>query len=1442
MENNRKGLKRRIGQDNRGLSLVELVCAIAIFSMVTAIIGTVIVISARTYNKGISETGLQQEAQLAANRISTIVQDACEARFDPDTSTLTLVTNEVVNAESNERKTYTIQHEAEQLLYSEGGGVQVPLADKIEKFQVHNLGGSFNEEEFKNTRTLYLDMQVKNGDKIYNVNYAISARNEMTVDIPDGPAEIGASIFCDSSVVMVPGEGEHYKIPISIAGKLTQGVEAGFSNASGGLDIEKDGVKVIGCDMDGVLILVDKNVTTDHVTLTVQTKDRYEGTVTPKAKADIVINIRRVKSVNVTYVADRTHVDSSKSDYTYEAENAVYTFYANVVVDNPEQMIGSSCEAPVEPVEDTKRIGYQKPRQVEWTPELAYVIREGEVLNNTELISEGTELGRTPLAFEKDTTGDKTTIIYYEGVGAARIEYLKIEYKNDPNETVPKAVCTLLHDWPSQMELTMTATSKHAAGLNKASSDYADVSGKVTIRARNTKVNNAATDIVLEPNEDGYISINMKGGSSDLDCYLYECTNAYGDTPALDAEGEPIPSNKVFIAKNSAEDNAAADAAYYGQTTYAKYISSTKEIKIHLGINEVGNFYRWFKVGIVPAGKDPGDPDHPQNGAVFVRVRVRRVEYLKMSYKTPAGYNDGSSATIPAYKEGASYQFKVDVQRWNLKQESTLENDKTKYISPYAVEISWDFKKGGSTSMQGSYVCTDLNTRIDKDGNKTSSNKPSKVVVGSYKNEFLEITDLYSTEDGPCIKVKLLKDFPGDAEFTVYATALHPLGTYDYQGAHYENRTKQPYADISDSVSLNNVFNETTAIVADPTQGMYMASMADMSSNDHRYELCVPIEIKTNIGGLDAQIVGNKEVGTKVLTNLTEVPKSRGTALVYLAIDPKETGGGSGTTKLAGSSQEIKYDCKAGEMLLVLNARAVGVHEFTSIAQVEIPIHLRRVEEVKISKKSGSSSQIVLNGNVTKGCGDNWTEYFRKQDAKWDTKGEGTNGFVGYKTPYSYKWELSYDGGKTWIPLDQNNAQYKKDSYIKEYIDSVQVVNPTDSNGATEGTLTLNLKKNLETGVQIKMTSLHSIGENRGGKPYDKEVYDIYTVNDDMIMADGFKRGKDYTFIKDIVNVRADVFEWGTWLEQASFYRYKELDAVTWSKYHMMDSGPTTQAWANYVPMSYLFRPDKEYAIEIVSVLYNKTDKLIYWPLDEELLEPGRGWAEAGFTLWKPTQEQWKRDLPSASEYWWPYTKYEECYNKVQGIPEVKQTFMIPKSEMSFYTREDASSNNALTVSERVTSAGSEVEPIRLNGTNGNVSEHSAFIVNLEITGYEMNTDQQCFRTIVQKKSGDQWVTLGYDDDSIISSVEGFKVDSANPYISIYRTANAQGLYRVVPVILAGDKTGGKIKWRDVTDTPRSGYTDMDVLFNPEYTTTEESYHLYDYITGKYVIYFEFYR
>ena len=55
---------------------MELICAIAILAIVTASIGSVMVVSASSYQRDSYEVSLQQEAQVTANQIAALVIDS----------------------------------------------------------------------------------------------------------------------------------------------------------------------------------------------------------------------------------------------------------------------------------------------------------------------------------------------------------------------------------------------------------------------------------------------------------------------------------------------------------------------------------------------------------------------------------------------------------------------------------------------------------------------------------------------------------------------------------------------------------------------------------------------------------------------------------------------------------------------------------------------------------------------------------------------------------------------------------------------------------------------------------------------------------------------------------------------------------------------------------------------------------------------------------------------------------------------------------------------------------------------------------------------------------------------------------------------------------------------------------------------------------------------
>lgn len=1349
--------------DNKGLSLVEVICAVAIFSVITATIGGVLVFSARSYQKGSTESEIQQEAQFAANRISGIIQNATEVSFSAPT--LEMKKGNVVYKVSFNEENKNLEYR-ETVKAADGtettSDAQI-LAGNIKDFKA-------DVSEFDVAHTVILDMIVAKNNKEYPVRYTMNARNE-EIAVSTSALPPKASIHVDdSSLILVPGES--YTVGVDVRGR---GADKSFDvSASDGITVSKAA--------DSITVSVNsdnRNSSGEYVEVYVKNPDG-----TKLCSKMIHIDIRCVTEV--------------KTQKNQNAGTGEYTIYADVICQNAAKIVGGSNED-----------NYKNPYMVTWSGQLM-VCSSTPGNFDTEIAN-----------FQVERVGDENKIVFtneeevkkyislddtYLMVGNQKMGIDDKHTEDKISSKQPAGLTVkLTENFDSNTKLIIKAESTHAAGINKASSAYGDYSGEAEITVPKLK----ATKLLMVP----------------------------GQTYTLNGVRVVNPECSVYI--------GSTEIANPGDAGVIPVFESGNKLKITLNEKAKGDNNGVITLKIHSQGSTATQ--------LTVEVYVRRVNpqeqsgevrkgNLKIDYQLMTG--DGKSVN-GEWGVGAEYQFKARINGTNLFFNDTAgfmnteTEEQYKQYNPFAVEFSWVLKIAGEEQAEtkgGAVV-----TYYEHGAEGASVGAIAESTTGSQSNQYFAINSFALNRESPAVNIITRKAFPNDWELVVTARALHP----NEDGTKGRNKYNYIYTEAPDKYIEGSYTLKKKDSIKVAKESIIVESY---QGENPEKAMVVPVHIVNGakVAVLKVKLEGSSDPDNTIVLNGNKktgengavewiIPNASSQCDIKLKISEKEKG-----SKINDGLGE--KDGRIKMTVLAYDSAEMN----RPIDTVTVYLEVRRVQKVEIADKSvfnnKAGSTITLEA---KASGIEGTDYFGRQmktneyEPVWESRYDEIS-------PFKLMWSLYYK--------DRNNkvTEIEIDKY-GEYFSNVKYGSKEDGTQ----TVTFTLNKALPDGVQIRATSLHAMGKfgdkerNRSGLNYIKGVdasypegivFDFIEVKSAFIVADGFKRGKDYTFIKDIVNVRADVFEWGTWLEQASFYRYKELDAVTWSKYHMMDSGPTTQAWANYVPMSYLFRPDKEYAIEIVSVLYNKTDKLIYWPLDEELLEPGRGWAEAGFTLWKPTQEQWKRDLPSASEYWWPYTKYEECYNKVQGIAEVKQTFMIPKSEMSFYTREDASSNNALTVSERVTSVGSESEPIRLNGNNGNVSEHSAFIVNLEITGYEMNTDQQCFRTIVQKKSGDQWVTLGYDDDPIISGVEGFKVDSANPYISIYRTANAQGLYRVVPVILAGDKTGGKIKWRDVTDTPRSGYTDMDVLFHPEYTTTEESYHLYDYSTGKYVIYFEFYR
>lgn len=782
----KKLLKQRNGKwhNNKGMTFVEVICAVAIFALVSTTIGGIIVFCARTYRKGISETSVQQEAQFAANNIGNIVKDACSVQYGEDggqlvqngedfvkdeddnprraaagQTELSFITNKQKDqADGSVKKEiqYSIiyDYESKALTYeeinlatSESSGRQI-MAQNIKDFKADTT-------DFKDTRTVKLTMTVEDestGREI-PMAYTMTSRNEVSEDITfASSSNAPVIIFLESDVILVPGET--YSIPISVVGKeqlTTKNLESGAGTT---------GVDLGSITMDSVELTVPKDTTAAEGYVEVQTIDKKEDG-TPKASSGTHIRIRKVNEIKVTYAIN----SEDAVDGNYESKDTQFIFYANVSGTNLAKSPGSSWD-----------YSYKRAQAVVWSYHL-------EVGGNTyEFESDGS--GGTNFTETPGIEQYITVVREKDGAGEEKPDG-KPEIKEDVDK--PSLKVRIMQDMPEDFVLTVTATSKHTDGVNKAGSKYPDdihnVSGQVEIKPRETRID--GNEITLEPNETGEVLINMKGGRV---------------TKAEDV------SFAFHGATDLASDWNQTEPDFTGSGTKAKYDLATNTVQIKLGKDEmgVGSTYT-FTIDVLIRGEKKSE----------ITVHVRRLDQIWVQIiqdpNVAKTYDFRARLNVPRdmANDQATTKYLYDVM-----DDESLELAIRKQIvsQTLASRITWEYfdysKDRNNPQHRDSVIC------MGGVGEKGA-------IIGSYSSEYDEYvivnTSSSKKKESDAIKparieqdangkwfikqypeIDLsLKDSSGklapNTELRVTIEMLHPQGTVDGMTI---NKTATAYHDI----------------------------------------------------------------------------------------------------------------------------------------------------------------------------------------------------------------------------------------------------------------------------------------------------------------------------------------------------------------------------------------------------------------------------------------------------------------------------------------------------------------------------------------------------------------------------------------------------------------------------------------------------------------------
>jgi len=317
--------------NNKGFSLVELVCGIAILSIIAVTVASVMIVSANSYSQGSAEAEVQQEAQLVANQISDLLIDSTtNVQYDAATETLQI-------DQGNKRYLVARNASSKELEYTEAEVDQATnlmidttikkqvLATGVERFDASDV----NSADFAKTGYTRLSIEFENGGQTYNANYGITARNK---DAGNGSG-VTAAIILPSEITLEPNE--EYTFTPSVVGLAITDVNWEIES-NNDADTEMVGNKVvIGNDEDA-------NVVRLHC------KSAAMNGLNPAADAWVNVYIRRV--TDVTIIGECINGVSGQI-------GAKYKLTAKAIGRNTPQVLGVDYD------DDTK---YKDPSVINW--------------------------------------------------------------------------------------------------------------------------------------------------------------------------------------------------------------------------------------------------------------------------------------------------------------------------------------------------------------------------------------------------------------------------------------------------------------------------------------------------------------------------------------------------------------------------------------------------------------------------------------------------------------------------------------------------------------------------------------------------------------------------------------------------------------------------------------------------------------------------------------------------------------------------------------------------------------------------------------------------------------------------------------------------------------------------------------------------------------------
>lgn len=293
--------------NNKGVSLVELICSIAILSVIGVSIAGMMIISSNAYARGVTDVDSQQEAQFAANLIGNYVKDASEVVDEGGDLLIRM----------DDGSEYRVEYDDASGRMTFNGQL---LAENVNDF-------SFDLSDFSASKYVEVSLTTGKNSRTFESRNTNTARNgEVSGNVA---GDISATIIAPDALILEPCQ--EYVIPCSVLGVSNQNIVWTTSTP-----------KAV---VMGNTIKVDKNIDVNSFVIYGSTQALKKDMVTPAGTKSITVDVRKVTG----FTFNGTLISGSAL-----RNGAVYRIEMNMSGDNLPKNL-------------TKETDYVSPYKIKWT-------------------------------------------------------------------------------------------------------------------------------------------------------------------------------------------------------------------------------------------------------------------------------------------------------------------------------------------------------------------------------------------------------------------------------------------------------------------------------------------------------------------------------------------------------------------------------------------------------------------------------------------------------------------------------------------------------------------------------------------------------------------------------------------------------------------------------------------------------------------------------------------------------------------------------------------------------------------------------------------------------------------------------------------------------------------------------------------------------------------